>query len=335
MSNTDADNLTKKKIQQLLIAAGSGPKEDTTQTDYTEYDWYQPKFLGSNQLRKLDGFTKTVAVAITQKFTELCHTDFNVTITSITQHFAEEFFKQASASEQSDHYVAFGIDKEQGSQTQDGTLGILHPCGLIGIPPQTAIVWVTQLLGDSESEKDPSKSLSQLEESLLFDIASDLIEAFSDSYGNYNLLPDKSIVRGHLPLEAENIEETCKITFSVERTHSKEPSEAYFLVPHRRLDPIVEETAQDSARFSPQDISNVMLNHLQQMPVTVVTQLASAALSFEEIMNLQAGDILLLDKQTNETLELLVEGRTLFRGQPAKAGSTYAVVITEPYSNKE
>ncbi len=335
MSDTDTDNLTKKKIQQLLAAVGSGPTEDTTQIQYTEYDWYQPRFLGSNQLRKLDGFTKTVAAAITQKFTELCHTDFNVTITSITQHFADKFFNEASANEQGDRYVAFGIDKEQGSQTQDGALGILHPCGVVGIPPQTAIAWVTQLLGDSKSEKDPTKPLSQLEESLLFDIASGLIEAFSDSYGNYNLLPDKSIVRGQLPLEAEGIEETCKITFSVERTHSKEPSEAYYLMPCRRLEPIVEETAQDSTGFSPEDISKVILDHLQQVPVSVVAQLASTALSFEEIMNLQAGDILLLDKRTNETLELLVEGRTLFRGQPAKAGSTYAVVITELCSNKE
>ena len=335
MSNANIDNLTKKKVQQLLIAAGSGPIEDTTQINYTEYDWYQPNFLGSNQLRRLDAFTKTVAVVITQKFTELCHTDYNATITSITQHFTEKFFNEAAASEQSDHYVAFGIDKEQGSQTQDGTLGILHPCGLLGIPPKTAIAWVTQLLGDSESEKDPTKPLSQLEESLLFDIASDLIDAFSDSYGNYNLLPDKGIIRGHLPLEAENIEETCKITFSVERTHSNKPSEAYFLMPCRRLDPIVEETAQDSAGFSPEDISNVILNHLQQMPVSVVAQLASTVLSFEETMNLQAGDILLLDKRTDDTLDLVVEGRSLFRGRPARAGSTYAVVITEPCSDKE
>lgn len=335
MSDTDTDNLTKKKIQQLRRAVSSGPIEDTTQIQCTEYDWYQPRFLGSNQLRKLDGFTKTVAVAISQKFTELCHADFNTTIISITQHFADEFFKQASTSEQSDHYVAFGIDKEQGSQTQDGSLGILHPCGLVGIPPQTAIAWVTQLLGDSESEKDPSKPLSQLEESLLFDIASNLVEAFSDSYGNYNLLPDKSIVRGHLPLEAEAIEETCKITFGVERTHSKKPSEAYFLIPCHRLEPIVEETAQDSAGFSPEDISKVILDHLQQVPVSVVAQLASTALSLEEIMNLQVGDVLLLDKRTDETLKLVVEDRNLFYGRPAKAGSTYAVVITELCPDKE
>jgi len=335
MSNTDVNSLTKEKIQQLLVAAGSGPKEDTTKTNYTEYDWRQPRFLTANQLRKIDGFAKNVAVAIAQKFTELHHTDFNTTVASVTQHFAEEFFNQASTSEQSDRYVAFGIAKEQGSQTQDGTLGILHPCGLIAIPPKTAIAWVTQLLGDSESEKDPTKPLSQLEESLLFDIASELVEAFAESYGNYNLLPDKSTVRGHLPLEVEGTEETCKITFSVERTHSKKTSEVYFLVPCRRLGPILEETAQDPGRFSPEDISKVMLGHLQKMPVSVVAQLASAAFCFEEIINLQAGDILLLDKQTDETLDLLVEGQTLFYGRPAKAGSTYAVVITETCSNRQ
>jgi flagellar motor switch protein FliM len=335
MSDASADNLTKKKIQQLLAAVGSEPTEDTTQADYTEYDWYHPHYFNSNELRKLDAFTKKVAEAMNQKFTDLCHTDSNVTITSVTQHFADEFFNQALKNEQSDHYLSFGIDREQEPQTQDGTFDVFHPCGLIGIPPQTAITWVTQLLGDSESDKDAGKDLSQLEESLLLDIASAIVEAFSDSHGSYNFLPNKNIIRGHLPLEAQGIEEICKITFGVEKTDSENNTEAYFLIPSHRLEPVVKTTAQDVGKFSAEDISKIMLTHLEQIPVTVVAQLASTAISFNETMSLQAGDVLLLDKETGEPVELIVEGRTLFRGQPAKSTGRHAVVITEQCSSKE
>lgn len=336
MSNTSADNPSKKKIQQLLITVASRPTEDFTQIDHTEYDWFHPNCFSSNELRKLDAFTKRVATAIAQKFTDLCHTDFNAIITSTTQHFADEFFNEASSSEQSDHYLAFGIDQEQSSQTQNGAYGLTHSCGIVGIPPQTAIIWVTQLLGDSESDdKDAARVLSQLEESLLFDIASAIIEAFSGSYGAYNFLPDKSIIREHLPLEVQGIEEIYKITFAVEKAQSENSSEAYLLIPCRRLEPVVKETVQADNKFSDEDVSKAVLGHLQQMPVSAVAQLASTVLSFKEIMNLQAGDILLLDKGVDETLELIVEGRTLFRGRPAKSANMHAVVITEQCSDKK
>ena len=327
MSDAPTDNLSKKKIQQILMAVGSRPTEDTAQVDCTDYDWHLPYYFSNGQLKKLDGFAKKLAGAITQKFTELCRTDFDVTITSITQHFADEFFNQAG--EQSDHYLAFGADQGQNSQTQDGVFELLHPYGAIGIPSQTAIIWVTQLLGETESEKESSKVLSQLEESLLFDIAVTVVEAFSESYSGCDFLPDKSMVKGNLPLDVQGIEEIGKITFGVQKASSGNSSEAYFLIPCRRLEPVVKETGQPSTKSSAEDVSKLVLGHLQQMPVSVTAQLASTVLHFEEIMSLQPGDILLLDKGIDETVELIVEGQTLFRGWPARSTGKHAVLITE------
>jgi flagellar motor switch protein FliM len=329
MSSTPTDNLSKKRMQQLLAAIGSQPKEDATKIECTEYNWYQPNYFNNNQLRKLDNFAKKVASVIAQKFTDLCHSDFNVTITSITQQFADEFFEQARADEQSDHYLAFGTVQERDSQTQNGVFELSHPCGVVGIPPQTAIIWVTQLLGEVASETNSSKVLSQLEESLLLDTAATIIEAFSESYSSSHFLPDKCVVRGHLPLEVQGIEEICKITFGVQKDSSENSSEAYFLIPCRMLEPVITKTVQADNKFSSQDISKAILGHLHQMPVSVTAQLASTLLSFEEIMSLQASDILLLDKEIDETIEVIIEGKSLFRGQPAKSAGKHAVVITE------
>ncbi len=46
-------------------------------------------------------------------------------------------------------------------------------------------------------------------------------------------------------------------------------------------------------------------------------------------MSLEVGDILLLGKKVNESIELIVSGRTAFRGRPAKSAGKHAVVITE------
>jgi len=316
MSSAINNNLSRKKLQQLLAAIGSRPTEDTTQIETTEYDWHQPHYFSSSQLSKLDDFAEKTAVMIAKKFTDLCHSNFNVTIASTMQHFANELLGQTSESKKYDYHLAFGSDPNQ-------------PCGIVSIPSQTATILVTQLLGDSESEQDSNKALSQLEEALLLDLASAIVEIFSGSYDNYDFRPTGNIVKGQLPLELQGTEELCKFTFNVKKADSENTSETELLIFCETLDPIAGKTAQAADGFSAEDISKAILDRLQEMSVSVTAQLGSAMLAFEELMSLQVNDILLLDKGIDEPIELIAEGRTLFHGQAAKSAGKYAVVITE------
>ena len=315
MSNAPANNLSKEKIQQLLAALGSGPIEDTTQIQTAEYNWQQPHYFDRHQLNKLDDFTKKIGKTIARKFATLCHGDFDVTVASTTQHFAAELLDQALDSKHNDYYLAFGTAQK-------------HPSGLVGIPTKTAFIWATQLLGDTKPEGDSRTDLSQLEESLLFDIASAIVEALSDANSNCDFQPAKSIVRRLLPIELKGTEELCKITFHVKKTDA-DNTEAYLLILSSNLEPVVGKTVQATGKLSAEGISKAILGRMQQMPVSVTAQLASTMLTIEEIMGLQVDDILLLDKRINETVDLIVNNRMAFRGCPAKSAGKYAVVITE------
>ena len=318
MSNTAIRNLGREKIQQILASVGSQKADDSDKVETAEYNWHQPHYFSSDQIEKLDSFTEKVAQGCAQKFTQLYHNDFNVAIISTTQHFADEF--AAPKNTQNDYYLTVGTENQT--------------FGLVGIPGKTAIIWATQLLGDSKSAEDSDRNLSQLEQSLLFDIASGIIEALSDPYDNHELHPAGEIVRGQIPIELEGTKELCKITFSVKTPDSKNSSEAYFLILCDKLQAVVGQKVETSKDFSAQDISKAMLDHLQDMPVSVTVQLAHAMFNFQEIMSLQVDDILLLDKSVNEPAELIVEGQTIFRGQPAKSDGNHAVVITELCNTK-
>ncbi|MCH7555880.1 MAG: FliM/FliN family flagellar motor switch protein [Planctomycetes bacterium] len=309
-----ANNLSKEKIQQLLIAVGSGPMEDTTGIEATEYNWNKPHCFDRKQFNKLDNFTKKVAKAMTVKFVDFCHSEFDVTVVSTKQHFATKLVDQAMESRQDDYYLAFGTDQD-------------HPCGLISIPIKTAFIWATQLLGDPESEENSGRDLSQLEESLLLDLLSALIEAFSQNIGDFQ--PAKNIIRGLFPLELKGTEELCKITLDVKKKNQESGSEAYILVLCSKLESVVGKAAETVGGFSAEDTSKAILGHIQQMPVCITAQLASTVLTLEEIMSLEVGDILLLDKKVNESIELVVSGQTAFRGRPAKSAGKHAVLITE------
>jgi len=314
MSGRAANNLSSQRINELLTAARSAPKEETAETQAADYNWREPHYFSDAQLLKLDDFVKKVAVALAKKFAGLCRSEFDVTIASTTQHFAEEFLKPRPDGQSKDHYLAFGTDPK-------------HPCGLLGIPEEIAVIWARQLLGDAESAKDSGKSLSQLESSLLLDLTSALVEAFSAAYAVADMHPAVDIVHGQWPLEMSSIEEFCKISFTVKKTGSEGSPGAYFLMVSEKLEPAVGKSTCSSDRFSANDISRAILNHLQMVPVPVTVRLASTTLTFEEIMNLQADDVLLLDRKVDEPVELIVDGRTVYYGWPVKSDGKYAVAI--------
>jgi len=316
MSGGAMNNMSREKIQQLLKAIGSGPTEDTTQVEAVEYDWNKCHYFNNERLIKLNRFAETAAAAMTEQFSMFCRSEFNVTVASITQHYVNDFLGRLPNEQQKDFYIPFSSGRGQ-------------MCGLIGMPEQVAFNWARQLLGESEEEADTNRDLSQLEESLLLDLVSALIEVFSDIDKSFDFHSEKSIFKGQWPLGADGTEEICKISFNVKKTGSENSSEAYFLILCSELEPVTGKTGQDSGGFSEKEISKAILGHLREMPVLITGHLASTVLSFEEIMNLQVDDIVLLDKRVDQPAELIVDGRTVYYGYPAKSLGNYAVKITD------
>jgi flagellar motor switch protein FliM len=317
MNETVAAHLSRDQVRQLLAAVGSEPAEDTTKIEASAYDWHQPHYFSREQLGNLENFTREFEAAMADKFTQLCRQNFDVTVAAATQHYAGKLLGQLSGGEQQDYYLAYGPAKGQA-------------CGFIGIPEQAAITWVTQLLGDAESEKEPTETLSHLEESLLLDVGAAILGALCASLHSSQLFEvTGTIVRGEPPVELPDLEELCKITFAVQKTGSEKRCEAYLVVSCSRLTPLMGGTARLGHKPSAEHISKAIVGHLQEMPITITARFARALLTFEEVMSLRPCDILLLNKPLDEPIELIVEGRTLFHGRPAKSAGQYAVTISE------
>jgi flagellar motor switch protein FliM len=315
MSSRATGVISREKAQQLLKAVGTAPAEDAEPVEAAEYDWRASHYFNKEQLAKLDYFAQAAATAMARKFSKFSRGEFDVKVAAITQHYVSDFLSQLSEAEQKDYYVPFGSGDER-------------MFGLVGIPEQAAVDWARQLLGDSDSEKETGRDLSQLEETLLSDLVAAVVEEFSGLNESFDFHTAKRIVKGQWPLDVRGSEELCKISFDAKRAGTEKGSETYFLILSRQLAPVTGKTARDTGVFSEQDISKAMLGHLQKMPVLITGRLASAMLTFEEIMNLQVDDILLLDKRVGQPAELIVDGRTVYHGHPAKSDGKYAVAIT-------
>jgi len=315
MTDSTSKNLTNEKVQQILAAVGTNnTSNDDENIESTPHNWNQARYFNSEQLEEIENFTTKLAEVMAEKFSMLYNSDFDTTITSTTQHFAGDF--SDSDGKEKDYYLAFGDGPE-------------NRFALIGVPALTALTWTAQLLGDTESEKNPDKDLSYLEKSLLLDIATNTINAFSEVYEHHDFHLSESIVRGGFPLDIESTKELCKINFKTVKAGEKDGPEAYFLISSDKLEPVIPQKMQTEETVSAEEISKRMLDYVHRTPLPVTAILAHATLRFEEIMSLQAGDILLLNKKANEPLELIVKNRSLYRGRLAKSEKMYAVCITE------
>lgn len=318
MTDTSGKNLTREKMQQILAAIGSRPAEDTADNTAEQYNWHQPNYFSAEQLKKIDGFTEKITASVADKFHDLCHSDFDVKLACLTMHFAEELVGQILDNEPNNYYLAFGTEQDP-------------KCAAVTMPPETAAIWIALVLGESEP-LNSSRELSQLEESILLDTASAIVKALDESYPeNAGKLFHHAtgIIRKQLPLALPGSQETCKITFNIEQIKSKKSSQAYVLIPCTKLDAVAGKDSQAADKLAPKDASKKMLEHLNEMTVSVKAQIGSMLLTFEEAFSLGLNDILLLNKNVNEPVDVYVGGQKLFRGWPAKAAGTYAVLIKD------
>lgn len=322
--NSKASDLSKEKIRQLLLALGSG--ETTMQSpdiQAEEYNWNRPHPFSTTQIRKLNDFERRVSYVVAKKFAGVCNADFKVEVTSSTQRFSDDILAQVFASEKDDYFLAFGTGPQE-------------PFGFIKIPIDTAITWITKLLlGDPESEKKQDGDLSQLEESLLFDLAFSIVKAIPIAVPEYEHQSAEKIVRARIPLELKGTEEMSDIKFNFKKTDPANPDNPenmgevniYFFCD--KLEPVVGKSDQDQGDTTQKDTSEAIVNSFKKMTVCASAQLGSSVLTFEQLMDLRIGDVLQLDTKTNEPIEMKLFGRTVFHGWPAKTGGKYAFVIKD------
>jgi flagellar motor switch protein FliM len=345
MTNAVAAQLSAEKIRQLLAAVRLEPGEDAAKNvELASYDWRRPHYFSQNQLNELKYFTENVSAAAAAKFTRLYRSDYDVTTDSISEHFAGEFLRHSSNGEQPDYDLLFGPRPlRQESQAGRGGAGPAPspqtkanasaeppPWGCVGIPHQTALAWATQSLGEAKPDEASARSLSQLEKSLLLDIASLFVEALCESCDNYDFHAIGGIVTGEFPLELEGTKELCKVTFNAKQADSQAPAQAYLLMPCDKLLPVTKTITKTTHQLSAEDVSKAIVGHLHRMRVSLTTQLGSGTLTFAELMSLSVNDILMLDAPVNEPVKLIVQGLELFKGRLAKSAGKYAVVIAEP-----
>ena len=189
-------------------------------------------------------------------FTRFFSREFEVSPTAVTQHFAGDLCRLIDAD--NGYCLTFGPDKGPA-------------CGFVAISPQTAMAWVIVAAGRHRVRRRSESAA----------VLSRRIAAVRPGDGGARSVPGLAATardpqeRRPAPARASPPSSSSGPKRSAEsRSRSRRPARTRpptitFVLPCSRLAALVGKTPAAAPRATPQELSQTLMEHLQQMPVTV------------------------------------------------------------------
>jgi len=311
-------NLTRDKLRQLIASVRKHVPPEQVQPDAADYDWQRPYHFNPNQLVAMDTFAKKLAEQVAKTLDTLCQGDFEVTVTSITQHFACAIAANVSIEQPEHYFPPF--------TTPDN-----NQCGFVTISPETAPVLVGHMLRDSDIGARDDKKLSELEESILMDFTVAVVDALNAAFEE-NAGPvvhsSSQLVKGKWPLEFDDFKDLTSIALTA--NHPDGTIDLIFTILSDIIEPVLGAKTKPEQPPSARQIRDMIMQNMHAAPIEVTARFSSDSMSLGNVMNLCVGDVLLLEKKSDEPIEVLLNNRPSLRAYPATSSGKYAIVIAQP-----
>lgn len=314
-------------IQRLLDAARSGAAaggEGATngdasplpaQADAVDYDWTAPCRFVRAQLAKLDEFARKVASNLSESLSGLLREELEFVPAGVTQHFGSVLEDPARAAETKEYWVEL---------TQSG-----RACGLIALSAENAISWVARLLGGEGSPTKAERDLSAMERAVLLDLIAAMSEACSAAAGAAGtaFARGENVSKDQYSLPGGDAEEYCRIAFAT--GGSDQNASVSFVVCSDVLELVLCGAPQDAGKSS-DDIRRDVLARLESVCLLASAWLGKADILVRDIMALEAGDVILIEKNIDEPIDLVVQERMVASALPVVSAGRYALKIVKP-----
>jgi flagellar motor switch protein FliM len=312
MTTLQNDNLNPAVISSLLTAVGGTKAEDDVAGEAQSFDWRRPRYFDQEQRNRIAAMMTQVAAVLSERFAHFFNQPFDVSVTSVAEHFGGDMQERLTSG--SSFSMTFGAANQM--------------AGLLMVDTATAFSWVTLLLGDQDAPT-AERTLSALEQSLLSDLMTALVEVFLPLLrAEKDVKPTGQIIKGLPGNPFEITQEISTLVFQAKKANAAAAQEITFVLPCSALAPLAGKTLAAPAKGSADETSRLIMEHLQEMPVNVTAVLGRSALSFSEAVDLSPDDVLLLDKTVDVPIELRIDGRPIFWGHPAQCEGQYAVLVT-------
>lgn len=318
--------LDQSEIDSLLQALETGElsaeqvKNEEEEKKIKIYDFARPSKFSKEQLRTLEMIHENFARGVSNYLSGRMRTFVEITNASIDQITYEEFMR---------------------SITPPTFLGVftapeLHGNALVELNLKIVFAMIDRLLGGIGGVYQKFRALTDIESTLakseLIRILSTLKEAWNDIYpftpelvtieNNPQFVqiipPNEMVVMVTLDVklgEAEGFMNLCWPSSLLESFASKLYAESYF-----------KEGTQGVSEEEEKRLRELLEESILNLSVSI----GEVKLTLEELLDLDEGDVIMLDRHVDDLVDLYVNGKKKFKCIPGKHKGFKAVKIVEP-----
>ncbi len=297
-------------LRTILQAGGQQPRPVAPAVEALDFDFAVPHRFSRAELATLASFHAEIAEKMSATMSAL----LGGRAITLTHEGRTECYASALAKADGESYVINLLDDAQ------------KLCGYMSITLISAAGWVARLLGRVMAPSDAGRDLSQLEMVLLMDVITSAVTAASLVFEKNRLRPlrrSDQARKGRIQ-HATGSDEFVAMSFGCPQS----PTLGFDLCISSALLAAVAGENRGAAR-SPEQLRQELLAHLENLPVKGDVILGTSAVAMSDMLSLQPGDVLLVDKKAHEPLEFVVNGQTLLQGHLCSCQGRYALEICE------
>jgi flagellar motor switch protein FliM len=301
--------MTKKEAQ-----AADSPKQESPASGLKPYDFRNPSRLSREHIRKIEYLHSSVAKRLGVALAGLVRDSVSVEVGEVKEINYDELVKNVPVPGAS---FSFGVEP-------------LGGMGIIDIDMPLAFSLVDRLFGGTGEPLPEARELTAIEQSVIKRVAARVLGEVKFAwsavgeveFGELKYVPrleflsspsfNESMVLVRLEIEKGTLAAAISVTY-----------------PHMMLEPIIKmsrRTEDKSKRPAPNEQSAERIKRMVPLDLTAV--LPVSMIRFGELMNLDKGDVLILDSRVSDEVYVNVGRRRLLTGRPGKSRGNLAVKVT-------
>lgn len=310
-----AEILSQSQIDELLNNLSSGDVSiqelEASEKKIKEYDFRSPKKITKETIKLLKGIYENYCRMVTSQLTSSLRLMCDVTVEQVEESIFHEFNNAL------DDYVLMGlIDVKYPDKTMADSQILME------VSKPLSFVIIDRLLGGSGEEYGNLRDYTDIELSLLGNMIKQLVKLMGGTWeSTMEIETELSKVETNARfIQSINYNDTVVIiVLNVSLNQSS--GKLTICIPSSILDEIFKKAStmlRNNNKRSEQSIEEqraAIMDSLKFSKLTVAGTLGNAQATLQDVVNMQVGDLIILDKKANADVDINVDGEKWFEGK--------------------
>jgi flagellar motor switch protein FliM len=319
------DVLTQSEIDELLKALSTGEldvqevAQDTEEKKIRLYDFKRPNKFAKDQLRTLEMIHENYARLVSTFLSGYLRTFVTIDLISVEQLTYYEFINSLSSPT---------IMAISDFNPLSGNL-------ILEINRSITYTIIDRVLGGYGKGESKARNFTEIELTIMRNILDKMLKLLTEPWKNViDISPELSKIETNAQfVQIMSPNETIALITMKAKIGGSE-GVVNLCIPHLSIEPIINKITtkywftSNNAKTSEED-AVVLERRIENAAVMLRVLLGECEITVGEFIELQKGDVILLDRKCEDLLDMYVDGKLTFRVKPGMKKNKLAVKIAE------